>query len=187
MRFLKTLLFSLRWRLANGSRVSPAAWLKGHGGVTLGCKCKIHADASVDATRSPGVRMGDGVILNRYAYVQGGEGGVTLGNHVEINNHAIVNGTGGVTIGNDVLIGPGAKLISYQHRFAAGSIIRKQPVRPGPIRIGNDVWIGAGAIVLAGVSIGDGAVVAAGAVVHRDVAPNAVVTGVPAGVKKVRQ
>lgn len=187
MRVLKTLLFSLRWRFANGSRVSPAAWIKGHAALALGRKCKIHADASVDATRSPGVRFGDGVILNRYAYVQGGQGGVTLGDHVEVNNYAIVNGTGGITVGNDVLIGPGAKLISYQHRFAAGSLIRRQAVRPGPIRVGNDVWIGAGAIVLAGVSIGDGAVVAAGAVVSRDVAANTVVAGVPAVPMKRRE
>jgi len=187
MRFLKTLLFSLRWRLANGSRVSPAAWIKGHGDLQLGRKCKIHADASVDASRSPGVRFGDGVIVNRYAYVQGGQGGVVFGDHVEINNHAIVNGTGGVTLGNDVLVGPGVKLISYQHRFAAGSPIRRQAVRPGPIRVGNDVWIGAGAIVLAGVTIGDGAVVAAGAVVSRDVAENTVVAGVPAAPMKRRE
>ena len=51
---------------------------------------------------------------------------------------------------------------------------------PAPIRIGNDVWIGANATVLPGVTIGDGAVVAAGAVVTRDVEPLTVVGGVPA-------
>lgn len=52
--------------------------------------------------------------------------------------------------------------------------------RGGPTRIGNDVWVGAGAVVLRGVTIGDGAVVAANAVVTRDVAPYAIVGGVPA-------
>jgi acetyltransferase-like isoleucine patch superfamily enzyme len=55
-----------------------------------------------------------------------------------------------------------------------------------PIRVGRDVWIGANAIILAGVTIGDGAVVAAGAVVRRDVPAYTVVAGVPAVIKKTR-
>ena len=125
--------------------------------------------------------------LNRYAYVQGGAGGVRLGDRVEINNFSIVNGTGGVDIGEDTMIGPGSRIISYQHRYARGSTIRSQPVEAKPIRIGRDVWLGANAIILAGISIGDGAVVAAGAVVREDVPAYAVVAGVPATIKKFRE
>lgn len=109
-----------------------------------------------------------------------------LGDRVEINNWAIVNGTGGVVIGDDTLIGPGAKIISYQHQYAPGTPIRAQPSQASPIRIGKDVWIGANAVVLAGVTIGDGAVVGAGAVVTRDVPAGAVVAGVPARIIKWR-
>ena len=56
----------------------------------------------------------------------------------------------------------------------------------GEVRIGNDVWIAANAIILAGVTVGDGAVVAAGAVVTRDVPPMAIVAGVPAKVIRYR-
>jgi acetyltransferase-like isoleucine patch superfamily enzyme len=169
-----------------GSRVSTNAYLKGTTDIRIGRKCKIHADASIDASRSKGVVFGDQVTLNRYAYVQGGEGGVRLGNRVEINNFAIVNGTGGVDIGDDTLIGPGVRIISYQHHYAAGQTIRSQPSEGKPIRIGRDCWIGTNAIILAGVTIGDGAVVAAGAVVTRDVPSGTVVAGVPAVVKKPR-
>jgi acetyltransferase-like isoleucine patch superfamily enzyme len=141
----------------------------------------------VDASRSPGVRLGDKVTLNRYAYVQGGNGGVRLGNRVEINNFSIVNGTGGVEIGDDTLLGPGVRMISYQHRYARGATIRSQPVDARPIRVGRDVWIGANAVILAGVTIGDGAVVAAGAVVRDDVPDYAVVAGVPATIRKMRE
>lgn len=186
MNLFKHLMFILQQR-RTGNRVSFAAYLKGHEKIALGRGCKIHADASVDASRSPGVTFGDKVTLNRYAYVQGGSGGVRLGDRVEINNHCIVNGTGGVDIGADTLVGPGVRIISYQHRYARGATIRSQPVDAKPIRIGRDVWLGANAVILAGVTIGDGAVVAAGAVVREDVPAYAVVAGVPATIKKYRE
>ncbi len=186
MNFIKHLLFIVQQRRAD-NRVSFSAYIKGHDLIVLGRGCKIHADASVDATRSPGVSFGDKVTLNRYAYVQGGNGGVRLGDRVEINNFSIVNGMGGVDIGDDTLIGPGVRIISYQHRHARGATIRSQPVDARPIRIGRDVWLGANSIILAGVTIGDGAVVAAGAVVREDVPAYAVVAGVPATIKKYRE
>lgn len=85
MNPLRHLFFILRQRWA-GNRVSFSAYLKGHEKIELGHGCKIHASASVDASRSPGVRCGDTVTLNRYAYIQGGAGGVRLGDRVEINN-----------------------------------------------------------------------------------------------------
>ena len=187
MRFLKTLIFSLRARLANGSRVSAGAYLKGHDNIRLGARCKIHDAASLDAARGPGIDLGEQVTINRYAYLQGDKGGIRLGNRVEINNFSIVNGTGGVDIGDDTLIGPGVRIISYQHGYARGATIRSQPVDARPIRIGRDVWLGANSIILAGVTIGDGAVVAAGAVVREDVPSHAVVAGVPATIRKYRE
>lgn len=186
MNFFKHLFFIMQQRRA-GNRVSLSAYIKGHERIELGRGCKIDSDASVDATRSPGVRLGDKVDLNRYAYVQGSNGGVRLGDRVKVNNYAIINGTGGVDIGEDTLIGPGVRIISYQHRYARSATIHSQPVDARPIRIGRDVWLGANAIILAGVTIGDGAVVAAGAVVREDVPAYAVVAGVPATIKKYRE
>ena len=186
MRWLKQFALAVRARVRGGSRISLAAYVKGADAIRLGRKCKVHANSSIDATRGAGVVFGDQVTLNRFAYVQGGIGGVRLGDHVEINNYTIINGTGGVDIGQDTLVGPGAKLISYQHGFRKGATIRSQPVEARPIRVGRDCWIGANAVVMAGVSIGDGAVVGAGAVVTRDVPPNTVVAGVPAVVIKQR-
>ena len=180
------LLFVLRARLNGGNRISLHAYVKGFAAISLGRKCKIHADASVDASRSKGIVFGDQVTLDRYAYVQGGDGGVRLGHRVGINNFSIVNGTGGVDIGDDTLIGPGVRIISYQHQYAAGKTIRSQPSDKQAIRIGKDCWIGANAVILAGVVLGDGAIVAAGAVVTRDVPGNTVVAGVPASILKTR-
>ena len=186
MNLFGKLLFVLRARIGGSSRISTKAYLKGFEAITLGRKCKIHADASIDASHSPGVVLGDQVTLNRYAYVQGGEGGVRLGHRVEINNFSIVNGTGGVNIGDDTLIGPGVRIISYQHRFLAGQTIRSQPAECKAINIGTDCWIGANAVILAGVTIGHGTVVAAGAVVTCDLPDYVVAAGIPAVVKKSR-
>lgn len=187
MRWWQQFIFSLRARRFGHSRISSGAYLKGVEAIQLGRQCKIHDHASIDASRSRGVVFGDQVTLNRYACVQGGTEGVRLGHRVEINNFSIVNGTGGVDIGDDTLIGPGVRIISYQHRFVAGQTIRSQATEGRPIRIGCDCWIGANAVILAGVNIGDGAVVAAGAVVTCDVADGAIVAGVPAVIKKMRE
>jgi acetyltransferase-like isoleucine patch superfamily enzyme len=185
MGILKNVLFVIKHRLSSHSRISANVYIKGHKNISLGQRCKIHDSASLDASRGV-LSLGDRVTLNRFAYLQADKGGIRLGNRVEVNNFSIINGTGGVVIGDDTLIGPGVRIISYQHQYDAGKLIREQPSVAKAIQIGRDVWIGANAIILAGVTIGDGAVVGAGAVVTKDVASNAVVVGVPAKQVKSR-
>jgi acetyltransferase-like isoleucine patch superfamily enzyme len=116
-----------------------------------------------------------------------GKGRIRLGKRAYIGHDSVLYGSGDLDIGNDVLIGPGVILTSQGHRFdAVGLAIREQPLLFAPVCIGDDVWIGAGAVVLPGVRIGNGAVVAGGAVVNRDVAAFEVVAGVPAQVLKKR-
>ena len=84
-------------------------------------------------------------------------------------------------IGDDVLISPGVIIASHQHSWRRLDVpMRDQPVRLAAVVIESDVWIGASATVLPGIRIGQGAVVAAGAVVSRDVAPFMMVAGNPA-------
>jgi serine acetyltransferase len=109
-----------------------------------------------------------------------GKGWIRIGARAYVGHDCVLYGSGGLDLGNDVLIGPGAILTSQGHHFAPGLKIREQPYLFAPVRIGDDVWIGAGAIILPGVSVGNGAVVAAGAVVTRDVEPFQMVAGVPA-------
>ncbi len=185
MGILKNVVFTIKHRLSSRSRISANVYIKGHKNISLGQQCKIHDSASLDASRGV-LSLGDKVTVNRFAYLQADRGGVRLGNRVEINNFSIINGTGGVVIGDDTLLGPGVRIISYQHQYNAGTLIRSQPTLAKPIHIGRDVWIGANAVILAGVTIGDGAVIGAGSVVTRDVAANVVMAGVPAKQIKVR-
>lgn len=106
---------------------------------------------------------------------------LSLGAHVGINYGAWINARGGISIGADTIVGPYAVIHSANHRYEDSEVpVRSQGYLLEPVSIGRDVWIGAHATVLPGVSIGDGAVIGAGAVVTRDVHPGAVVGGVPA-------
>ena len=99
-----------------------------------------------------------------------------FGKEVFLNAGCRFQDQGGITIGNGVLIGHNVVLSTLNHDPRPPGAW----LHPAPIVIGDRVWIGSNATVLPGVTIGDGAIVAAGAVVTKDVAPNTVVAGVPA-------
>lgn len=89
-------------------------------------------------------------------------------------------------IGDSVLIAPGCFITDHNHRHSASISIASQGCESQPVLIEDDVWLGTRVVVLPGVTIGRGAIVAAGAVVTQDVVPMSVVAGVPARVVRVR-
>jgi acetyltransferase-like isoleucine patch superfamily enzyme len=94
----------------------------------------------------------------------------------------------GLKIGNHSMIGGGVLICGVNHGYAVREVpMRQQPAEAAPIVIGNDVWIGMGAIILPGVTISDGAIIGAGAVVTADVAAGSVVSGIPARHVKFRE
>jgi acetyltransferase-like isoleucine patch superfamily enzyme len=104
-----------------------------------------------------------------------------LGCNATLTENIFVGVVERVTIGDHVLIGECTSIRDSNHGFADGSRpMSIQPMVPKPIAIGNDVWIGRGCAILTGITIGDGAIVAANAVVNRDVEPLTIVGGVPA-------
>jgi acetyltransferase-like isoleucine patch superfamily enzyme len=102
---------------------------------------------------------------------------LTLGKDVFINLNCTFQDTGGITIGDGTLIGHGSTLTTLNHSVDPD---RRADMTPAPIVIGRKVWLGASVTVVPGVSIGDGSIVGAGAVVTRDVPANAIVAGIPA-------
>ena len=106
---------------------------------------------------------------------------ITVGDRVFINAGCKFQDQGGIFIGDGALIGHGVVLATLNHDLDPE---KRQQLHPAPIRIGKRVWIGANATVLPGVTVGDDSVVAAGAVVNRDVPARTVVGGVPAKVIK---
>jgi acetyltransferase-like isoleucine patch superfamily enzyme len=109
---------------------------------------------------------------------------IWVGDNVSIGDHCFLDGRGGIAMHDNVAISPGVRIVSYDHRFEKGKLVREQGLEYGAVCIGNDVWIGANAVILKGVRINDGAIIGAGSVVNRDVPADTVVAGVPA--KKIR-
>ena len=108
-----------------------------------------------------------------------------FGNNVSVHPMCYFQASGGIEIGNDVSIAHGVTLMTQNHSYEDRNIpIKDQPVISKPIIIEDNVWIGAKATVLYGRRIGKNSVIAAGAVVTKDVPPNTVVAGVPARVIK---
>jgi len=115
---------------------------------------------------------------------------IIIGDDVFIGEQAHLSATKSqITIGDKVMIGPRVMIITGDHNSSViGSYMKdvtdKEEENDKPIRIHNDVWIGAGAIILKGVKIGEGSIIAAGSLVNDDVLPNTIVAGVPA--RKIR-
>ena len=105
---------------------------------------------------------------------------IVLGESVFVGAGTEFNIVCNITIGDKCLIGAGSRFVDHDHGLAAGRDIWGQPGEVAEIVIGRDVWIGANVVVLKGVHIGEGAVIAAGAVVTKAVPAGEIWGGVPA-------
>lgn len=102
---------------------------------------------------------------------------IFLGENVFINTNCTFMDRGGITIGKNTLIGPNVSITTINHELDPE---KRHITTCLPVHIGENVWIGIGAIILPGITIGDGAIIGAGSVVTKDVAANAIVVGNPA-------
>jgi len=127
------------------------------------------------------VRFSEGVLVQNPS-------GLFIGNNVGINRDVWINAGGRVEIGDDVIIGPKVIIHSANHKFDSLDIpIRLQGWVKLPVVIEEDVWIAGGVIILPRVRIGKGSVIAAGAVVTKDIPSYSIAMGVPAAVKGSRK
>lgn len=104
------------------------------------------------------------------------KGGISIGHNTNINRHVVLDGRGGLSIGDHVNISPEVQILTADHDPRAAAF----EGRVRAVSIGDRVWLATRSMILPGAHIGDGAVVAAGAVVRGEVAPGAVVAGNPA-------
>ncbi|MEJ1472109.1 MAG: acyltransferase [Candidatus Sedimenticola sp. (ex Thyasira tokunagai)] len=145
-------------------------------------------DGAVRAQSGCRLKMGAHCRLGCSVFFETAQNGsITLGSHVRINTGCVIVSYTEVTIGDDCLIGEYVSIRDADHGHYAGDLIRKQDHVSKPINIGSDVWIGRGAVILKGVSIGSGSIVAANSVVTCDVPALTVVAGIPANVIKKRE
>ena len=141
-----------------------------------------HTDEELRAlmSRLVGYRVDDGFRLFPPVYTDFGKN-IKIGKDVFVNSGCCFQDQGGVTLGDGCLVGHNVVFATLDHDKRPG---RRGDMTAAPIVVGKDVWIGAHATILKGVTIGGGAIVAAGAVVTRDVPPNTIAAGVPARVVK---
>lgn len=131
-----------------------------------------------------GAKVGSRVTFYPGVWIMPGKG-LTLGDDVDLAQGVLITSLGGVNIGDRCLIGYRTQILSSNHRIPPGHerIFDAGHVN-APVCIGTDVWIGGGSMILPGVTIGEGAVVAGGAVVTKDIPSFEIWGGVPA--KKIR-
>jgi acetyltransferase-like isoleucine patch superfamily enzyme len=121
------------------------------------------------------MRIGSGSSIHRHCRIYS-PSRVAIGDHAVINYDVLLDGRRGLEIGDNVSISEGTVLLTLAHDVDDPGLA----LEGAPVTIGSYVFVGARALILPGVTVGEGAVVAAGAVVTRDVPPYAVVAGVPA-------
>lgn len=143
----------------------------------------IHHSVRMDTPPYRRFSLGDYSVIESFSCVNNAVGDVVIGHHTRIGLHNTVIGP--VTIGNYVNLAQGITVTALNHNFSDTSKrIDQQGVSTTPVTIGDDIWIGANAVILPGVTIGNHSVVAAGAVVTKDVPPYTLVGGVPARIIK---
>lgn len=170
-------------------------------GVTLRHPCKIKlgnnvviADGCILSARGDanrGIQIGDNVVLGERSTLGCKNGDIYVGNNVSVSANATLGAIGGniLDIGDDVMIGPYAYLGATSYHFDRLDIPISQQGQDlkGGVKVKQGAWIGVRAILLDGVTIGRDAIVAANAVVNKDVPDYGIVAGVPAKLIKSRR
>ena len=174
-------------------------WWPGRSGTALrllwakvnlkSCGSKTRLGRNVLIRGQQEITFNHGVQLDDYCYFDARAGRIEIGANARFNRNVHLNASvsGTIMIGNDCIIGPNVVFRTANHNFQSRkSIIRNQGHNSIDIKIGADVWVGAGAIILPGVTLGEGCVIAAGAVVTKSFEPFRVIAGVPAKELKER-
>lgn len=144
----------------------------------------IHHSVRMDTPPYRKFWLGDYSVVESFACINNAVGDVIIGNHTRIGLHNTIIGP--VTIGSHVNLAQGITITALNHNFDdSEKRIDQQGISTKEVVLEDDIWVGANAVILSGVTIGKHAVVAAGAIVTKDVPPHSLVAGVPA--KVIRQ
>ncbi len=161
--------------------------------ITSGKTITIGDNVEINALCVEGVRLGNNVTILRNTVIECTGNiknmgvGLVIGDDVGISQNCFIQVRGKVTIGSHVMFGPNVSIFSENHGF--NDLVMpmiSQPTVRGEVIIEDDVWLGTRSVILSGVRIGKGSIIAAGALVNRDIPPYSIVAGVPGKVIKSR-
>lgn len=156
------------------ARIGQRMLFEGGGTLRLSGSFRIESGSRI-TVHAGALLIMDGVWIDNDSTLLLSENDATIGPNVYLGTGTYIDARGGLTIGSETKIGPRTTIIAFNH-----ALVHEEPDTAKGIVIGDKVWIGAKATILDGVTIGNGAVIAAGAVVNRDVPPYTLVGGVPA-------
>jgi len=141
----------------------------------------FHNRAKAFMLRFMGARVGRNIVVYQGVWIDDPRK-LTVGDNCDLSKDVTITTGGGVSIGNDVLIGYGSKILSVNHIIPQNRTIsmRFSGHEKKPVIIQDNVWICSNCLILPGVTIGTGSVIAAGAVVTKDIPPYSVYGGIPA-------
>lgn len=163
--------------------IRPPLLLHGASRIHIGDGVSVEQFVGMTAVGDGEIRIGDDCELRCFSRLEAHDGFIHLGARCGVNPFTLLSGFGGLTIGDDVRIGSHCALLTSSHEFESLDVtIREQGVRRAETVVENDVWMGHACTIIGGVRVGTGSIVAAGAVVTRDVPPFSIVAGVPAKV-----
>lgn len=127
---------------------------------------------------------GNNVSIKQYVILENMHN-ISFGDNVSVHSFSYMEGAGGIEIGNDVSIAHSTSILSVNHTWDNLDVpIKYNPIERAPVKICDDVWIGCGCRIMSGITIHSRSIVAAGAVVTKDIEANTIVGGVPA--KKIK-
>lgn len=164
-----------------GGLLDPRAWA--HVVKIVNYYNYSHVQPMRELTFGPGASISPNAVFSNASRI-------TIGRNARIGARCHLwagHKSGRITIGDDVLFGPEVMLTAATYRFNDGHPVTDQVMDEADIEIGNDVWLGTRAIVLPGAKIGNGAIIAAGALVRGEVPAMAIAAGQPARVVGTRK
>ncbi|SEV88010.1 Hexapeptide repeat of succinyl-transferase [Prevotella aff. ruminicola Tc2-24] len=143
----------------------------------------IHGSVRMDTPPYRKFHLGDYSVVESFACINNAVGDVSIGDHTRIGLHNTIIGP--VVIGSHVNLAQGITITALNHIFSdPQKRIDEQGVSTDQVIIEDDTWIGANAVILPGVTIGRHSVIAAGAVVTKDIPPHSLAAGIPAKIIK---
>ena len=171
----------------------PSSKIKCASMISVGGTLVVDRNCYIDALSLNGVKFGERCSVGMCTTIMCTSSidslgkGLKIGNKTSLGTHGLWGCAGGIEVGDNCLFGNFVTLHSENHIYADPTkSIREQGVSHKGIKIGNDCWVGAKVTILDGTVVGDGCVIAAGAVVRGIVPPYSVIGGVPAKILKHR-
>lgn len=188
----------LRWQMKSARGmvlIGKGVTVRQAGYFSVGRNFVAQDHCEINCLSRQGIVFGDKVTVGSFAIIRptnlyGGEPGLGLkvGDNSSIGPYAYIGCSGYIEIGNNVMMSPRVSIYSENHVFDdLSQPMIMQGVRRSFVKIEDDCWIASNAVILAGVTVGKGSVVAAGSIVTKDVPPFSVVGGNPAKVIKTRK